>query len=163
MRPSDSIVASTSVVASGASTTQANAAPRRSTWLASSRARRSSPWGVVQAGLMVQQPLLARPVGGELRLELSVEPQQELLGVDGIRPHAVRTRPQRIAHLLPGRRTGGGDENRRAGGDIGIDAQGATQARGIAIGERRVEDDGVRLRAARLLERIGSREGLEDG
>src|SRR2546426_9463276 len=79
------------------------------------------------------------------------------------RSHAVRTRPQRIAHLLPGRRAGRGDENRGAGGDIGIDAQGATQARGIAIGERRVEDDGVRLRAARLLERIGSREGLEDG
>src|SRR6059036_1101176 len=83
--------------------------------------------------------------------------------VDGIRPHAVRTGPQRIAHLLPGRRTGGGDENRGAGGDVGIDAQGATQARGIAIGQRRVEDDGVRLRAARLLERIGSCEGLEDG
>src|SRR2546426_3196850 len=46
------------------------------------------------------------------------------------RSHAVRTRPQRIAHLLPGRRAGRGDENRGAGGDIGIDAQGATQARG---------------------------------
>src|SRR5205814_787796 len=63
---------------------------------------------VVQARLMVQQPLLARPVGVELHLELSVEPQQELLGVDGIGPHAVRTRPQRIAHLLPGRRAGRG-------------------------------------------------------
>ena len=125
------------------------------------RAARQPPH-VVQAGELVQQALVARPVGVELGAHVGVEAQRQLLAVERGAEEVPGAGAQRGEALLAARMARARDEDRGAVADERIVAERPADLEAVDVGEVGVDDDDVRPGAAATLQRLLAGVGPQD-